>query len=371
MSRRPSHGVSVGIALLALSGACSKSDLIIVTDEQTDLPRPADLLIPPSSDLGMESKDLAMPSDLASQYSCRGEDAPGTSYKLVMNKLTLPSSSGSGAFLYDYDGDGRAENQLKNLISTVSLAGLDIQTTLQNAVTSGQLINLVALKSSSTDSSSCVGVSLNQGKPGPTPRFDGTDTFMPAMAMGSPLGGTLSSGRLVTTDSRSLKADTEAQFSLQISLGSGLVTLPLRGVHVEGTLQSSGSLRTMSSGVLHGVVAKSDIERKLMPALADQITQMINSDPYSSTSQTIIGLFESKTAPVSVNKCMTMSRCCRLSPATCVILPEEVSASPIGGVIAPDVEVLDAAGKWKPVPGGKNYNAMSVGMGFTAISAWF
>jgi hypothetical protein len=363
--------VAVGVALLTLSGACSKSDLIFVSDEQMDLPKPADLTGPTSSDMGTDSKDMASPSDMSSQYSCRGEDAPGKSYKLVMNKLTLPSSSGSGAFLYDYDGDGRAENQLKNLISTVSLAGLDVQTTLQDAVTSGQLINLVALKSNATDSSSCVGVSLSQGKPGPSPRFDGSDVFTPASATGSPLGGTLSSGRLVTTDSRSLKADTEAQFSLQLSLGRGLVTLPLRGVHVEGALQSSGSLWKVSSGVLHGAVAKADIERKLLPVLADELTQMINSDPYSSTSQTVISLFESKTDPVSVNKCMTMSRCCRLSPATCVILPEEVGNSPIGGVLAPDVEVLDAAGKWKPVPGGKNYNAMSVGIGFTAISASF
>lgn len=368
MLRRLSKPVAA--VALVLVGACSKSDLIYVTDEQPDLPKPSDLAMTTGSDMGSENKDLATP-DLASQYSCRGEDAPGKVYKLVMNKLTLPSSSGSGTFAHDYDGDGRTENQLKNLISTIALAGLDVQTPLQSAVTSGQIINLVAIKSAATDSSSCVGVTLNQGKSGPIPKFDGSDVFTPATAIGSLLGGSIVSGKLATTDARSLKADTESQFALQISLGRGLVSLPLRGVHIEGSLQSAGSLMQISSGVLHGVVAKADIDRKLMPAVAGELTQTINSDPFSSTSQTIINLFESKTDPVSVNKCMTMARCCRLSPATCVILPEEVANSPIGGVLSPDVEVLDDTGKWKPVPGGKKYNAMSVGIGFTAISATF
>lgn len=361
--------IAAVLSAVVLVGACTTSDPSYFTDDKADLST-LDLAIPTGADLATEAKDLATP-DLAMQYSCRGQDAPGKSYKLVMNQLTLPSSSGTGSFAYDFDGDGRTENQLKSLISTIAIAGLDMQKPLQDAVQSGQIINLLAIQSAATDTASCVGVTLNRGKLGPMPKFDGSDVFSPVTLFGSPLGGSLLSGKLATTDSRILKADTESSFALPISLGRGLLTLPLRGVHVEGRLQLVGSLWQVSAGVIHGVVAKSDIDSKVLPAVADQVTQLINSDPFSSSARALINLFESSTDPVSVNKCVIAARCCRLNPATCMILPDEVRNSSVGAVLSPDVEVLDEMGKWKPVPGGKKYNAMSVGIGFSAITASF
>lgn len=325
--------------------------------------------IPSPPDLTGRPGDLGTANDLARSFSCRGEDAPGTTYQLVMNKLLLPGVSGSKTYVYDLDGDGRQENQLKNIISTVALAGLDIQTTIDDAVENGLIINLLSVTSAAVDTSACVGVSLNQGKQGSRPKFDGTDRFTPISATGSPLGAVLAATQLKSVDSRNLKPDTESQFELQISLGRSVLKLPLRGVHIEAGLQMAGPFWQLTSGALHGAVAKKDIDDKLVPAIADQLTQLIHNDPFSATSKTIIGLFESTTDPVSVTKCMTATRCCRTSPATCVILPEEVVNSPVGGVLAPDVEVLDGTGQWKPVAGGKKYNAMSVGIGFTAISA--
>ena len=356
------------LAALAVCSSCSKPGLIYVEDDQSDMPRSIDFAGSTADLAGTMTMDMASARDLASGYSCRGEDAPGKTYKLVMNSLTLPKSGGA-TFAYDFDGDGRTENQLKNLVATVSITGLDLQTPLSDAVSSGQIINLISLTSDSVDTAACVGVSLNQGKGGSFPKFDGSDVFTPVSPTGSPLGGTLASAKLVTAHSRVLTAVTESQFELQISLGMGLLKLPLRGVQIEGSVQSGGPVWRMTSGVLHGVVAKKDISSELLLAIADQITALIHSDPLSSNTRTIINLFESATDPVSVTKCMTPSRCCRLSPATCVILPEEVQRSPIGGVLSPDVEVLDDMGKWKPVPGGKNYNAMSVGLGFSAITA--
>ncbi len=357
------------LAALAVCSSCSKPGLIYVEDDQSDMPRSIDFAGSTADLAGTMTMDMASARDLASGYSCRGEDAPGKTYKLVMNSLTLPGSTGSSTFAYDFDGDGRTENQLKNLVAAVSVAGLDLQTPLSDAVSSGQIINLISLTSDSVDAAACVGVSLNQGKGAAFPKFDGSDVFTPVSPTGSPLSGALASGKLTTTHSRVLTAVTESQFELQISLGKGLLKLPLRGAQIEGIVQSGGPVFRMTSGVLHGVVAKKDIDDKLLPAIADQITDLIHSDPTSSNTRVIINLFESSTDPVSVTKCMTPSRCCRLSPATCVILPEEVQRSPIGGVLSPDVEVLDDLGKWKPVPGGKKYNAMSVGLGFSAITA--
>jgi len=352
------------LALLICSvAACSTNGNPDLLDFGTlpDIPLPSDLAVRPG--------DLAMAPDLARTFTCRGDDAPGTTYKLVMNKVLLPGASGSKTYVYDFDGDGRPENQLKNVLNTISLSGLDIQTPVDDAVSSGLIINLLSLTSSAVDNSSCVGVSLHQGKPGGRPKFDGTDTFNPVSPTGSPLAGTLLATQLKTVESRNLKPETESQFQLQLSLGKTLLQLPLRGVHVEGGFQTAGPFWQIQSGALYGAIAKKDLDGKLVPAIADQLTVLIHSDPFSSTAQTIIALFESKTDPVSVTKCMTASRCCRTSPATCVILPEEVQNSVVGNVLAPDIEVLDSMGQWKPVAGGKKYNAMSVGLGFTAISA--
>lgn len=355
--------------------ALSLSLLAACTTDKMDFPDLGwlpDIPTPPTPpDLSMSPPDLSTPQDMSKVPSCRGEDAPGKTYRLVMNKLLLPGVAGHKPYTYDYAGDGRSVNQLKNLLTTIALAGLDVQAPIDDAVTRGQIINLLSLTSSAVDNSSCVGMSLNQGQLGPVPKFDGTDVFTKVSAVGSPLGGQLASSQFKSVESRNLKPDTESQFDLQLSLGKGLLKLPLRGVHVEGTFQPAGPFWQIQSGALYGAIAKKDIDDKILPAVADQLTTLIRADPTSTTTTAIINIFESKTDPVSVTKCMTASRCCRTSPATCVILPEEVKNSAIGGAFNPDVEVLDDMGKWKPVPGGKNYNAMSVGVGFTAITATY
>lgn len=358
--------LALGLSLLA---ACSTGK-----QDFPDLGSLPDIPLPPGPpDLAMlpPPPDLAMSIDMAKSYTCRGEDAPGKTYRLVMNQLLLPGVAGHKTYVYDFDGDGRAENQLKNIMATISLAGLDVQTPLDDAVTGGQIINLLSLTSASVDTAACVGMTLNQGQTGPKPKFDGTDVFTPVAKPGTVLGASLASMQLKSVESRNLKSDTESQFELQISLGGSPLKLPLRGVHVEGTFQMAGPFWQIQSGALYGAIAKKDIDDKVLPAIADQLTTLIRSAPMSSTAQTLINLFESKTDPVSVTKCMTASRCCRTSPATCVILPEEVRNSAIGGVFSPDVEVLDDMGQWKPVPGGKKFNAMSVGLGFTAITATY
>ena len=149
------------------------------------------------------------------------------------------------------------------------------------------------------------------------------------------------------------------------------LTLPLHGLHIEGTLERSGTLVRIKQGMLHGVISATDLDMRLIPAIADQITRLINSDPMSSTTMTIIGLFENMANAVTKTKCMTASKCCKTSPATCVILPQEVKMSVVGGVLTPDVEVFDGGGAWKPVPGGRSPNAMTLGVGFTAVTASF
>lgn len=316
--------------------------------------------------------DMKPAMDSGASYTCRGTDAPGTTYKVVTDSLTLPKSTGTRTYNYDFDGDGKAENKLRTLIQVIALAGLDLQASVDLAVASGTTLQLASLTTSDVTSSTCSGVLIVPAKPTLSPpKFDGTDVLDKVMTAPATLIGAIAAGKLTTKASKDLASTEDSPLELSLSLGGMTLTLPLHGLHLEGTVERTGSLVRIKDGALHGVISATDLDMRLVPAIADQITRLINSDPMSSTTMTIIALFENMANAVTKTKCMTPSMCCKTSPATCVILPAEVKASPIGGVLTPDVEVFDGGGAWKPVPGGRSPNGMTLGVGITAITAAF
>jgi hypothetical protein len=359
----------LGLALAAsLGGACADK-----SSEQA-----ADLGVDPSdlsgvaADAGAGGRDLPANPDGAVSAACRGEEAPGRSYKLATRSLLLPTQA--RGFAVDLDGDGRPDNQLKNLLAVIAAAGLDLQAQIDLAVEAGQTVSLLQLRSTDPATSGCVGVTLGLAQPsgpGAQPRYDGTDTFTVEGKL-APGSGRLTAGRFEMTPPRAQKAADETAVELRLTLSPGSVlTLPLRGAHVEGTFTKSGAVWLLRDGALHGAVSQKDVEQRLVPMIADQVTMLINRDPTSATAQVLIGLFESKTDPASVAKCMVPANCCRTSPGTCKILPAEVSVSAVGTLLAPDIEVLDDAGRWQPSAGGRAYDALSVGLGIEAITAAF
>lgn len=354
-----------GLALLA---ACSGK----AGEQAADLGAPSSDLAGVVLDLGAGGRDLAAAPDGSVSAGCRGEEAPGRSYKLATRSLLLPTQA--RAFATDLDGDGRPDNQLKNLLAVISAAGLDLQAQIDLAVEAGQTVSLLQLRTVDTTTSDCVGVMLGVATPsgpGAPPRYDGTDTFTVEGKL-APGSGRLSTGSFAMTPPRDQKAADETTVELRLTLSPGsILTLPLRGAHIEGTLERLGAGWRLRDGALHGAVSQKDVEGRLVPIIADQVTMLINRELTSSTAQVLIGLFESKTDPTSVAKCMVPANCCRTSPGTCKILPAEVSASAVGTLLAPDIEVLDDAGRWQPSAGGRAYDALSVGVGIDAVTATF
>jgi hypothetical protein len=336
-----------------------------------DLPVPGDLAVP--GDLGVRT-DLAVPADLATGADllaplCRGDGAPGTMRRLATSSLKLPTAA--TGFAIDLDGDGRTENQLKNIIGAISALGMDPQVQVDDAVRSGQLVYLLGLKTTSLDTS-CAGLVMNRALPtAAPPAYDGSDVFTSALPMSAQFTAGVPMGQLGTTLPKDLKAADEATLPLSLALGPMVVTLPLRGVHVQGRLELTAGKLTIRDGQIHGAIAVTDLDRVVYPQLAATVTAMINGDPMSSTTRTLIGLFESATSPVSIAKCMVAKDCCKTSPSTCRILPEEVKDSVVGTLFSPDVEVISATDQWAPVRGGANKDAVSVGIGFSAVQASF
>ena len=320
------------------------------------------------------------PNNMPPAPVCDAKAVTGTDNKAATDALKLPGVSGNKTYVYDFDGDNRQENQLKNLINTISLSGLDIQASVNKAVQSGDAIVLMNLKTGDIMKADCASVTMGLAKGpapmAPAPKFDGSDTFqmLPDITPVS-LFGKIDGGKLSTLASKEQRGDieTEQQILVNLPLGDGKnLPLALHGAHLEGTVVKDGSVIRIKDGVLHGVLAQKDIDDKIVPLVANLLTDMINKDPMSDTAKTIIGLFENQNDAVTKKKCMDNAKdCCKSNPTTCKILPAEVKNSAVGGVLSSDVQVFDDNGNWAPVAGGKKYNGMSVGIGFTGVSAKF
>lgn len=361
---------TVATTSLGLWIACSNQETLL--DEDAEKRLDFAVALPDLSRFDFTMATDLTPSDSGHDYSCRGIDAPGPTYKLVTNSLRLPKSAGILSYTYDFDGNGKPENQLRNLTQILALAGLDLQAGVDEAVAKGASLQLASVTTSDLSFSNCAGVTLMPAKPTlMLPKFDGSDILERAMTPAADLIGKVNAGKLATKATKDLLPKEEARADLSLSLGRMSLTLPLRGLHMEGTLEKTGTLLRIRDGALHGVVSAMDIDTKILPAVAAQLTLMINSDPMSPTTKTLINLFENMANAVTATKCMKASQCCHLNPTTCFIMPEEVKQSALGAVLAPDIEVFDSSGEWKPVPDGRNRNGMSLGVGFSAITATF
>jgi hypothetical protein len=219
----------------------------------------------------------------------------------------------------------------------------------------------------------------------PAPKFDGTDTFKIGTGMTATLYGGITAGKFTSVASKDQTPATEPKVTLLLPLSMGnTLNLQLRGAHVEGTLAMEGGVLKIKNGAIHGVLSQMDIDTNIIPLVAGMLSQLIHNDSPAGTpgdtAKAIIGLFEQKSGDASKAKCAAnIADCCGPAapagmmghPDTCKITVDEVKQSSIGGVLAPDVQVLDAQGNWKPVAGGKMYNGMSVGIGFTSVKASF
>lgn len=310
--------------------------------------------------------------DLASPPKACTRNAPGSLYQYVTNNVYLPS--GVMTYGIDIDGNGKADNQFAKLTGVIG-SQVDLQTPITAAVRSGDLLLGLAVRAASFNNACAAVDSIPLAKLVPPPRFDGTDQLSPQAvplaalygAIGDPLPDTPTgnpSGQLSTVLSAKLTNQDPQSLTLQIPLWLGALPLTLQGVHVQARIDDRGLL----SGQLHGAISMTDVDTKILPTMATLSTLAINRDPNGSTAKTIIQLFEDQNNPVSQKKCMVAADCCATSPMTCKILPAEVAGP---ALLAPDVEVFDAAGRWAPVPNGANKNGLSVGMGFTAVRATY
>ena len=205
----------------------------------------------------------------------------------------------------------------------------------------------------------------------PPPDFSGHGSFAndrtvpSAHFKASIAGGVLDSESPVNTS-----APVTLTLKLALIPGAPPVSLPVNGAHL--TFTSAGgridSTCTVAGtpgqpcGGLQGSIRATDLQNNILPQMAAALTAQIQANPNGVAAQTLEALFD-------LGGCTDANGMVAKAQDLVVTACELGSAPLIQHLLAPDVQIFDANGNYKPVPKGSQKDSISVGIGFTAVPA--
>ncbi len=287
-------------------------------------------------------KPPALPTQLPPTLAAT--PATGIQYHFVTNKLLIPTTQAqSQEFALNIDGNSQQhlENKVGDLLTllTSSIPNLQLQSTLDQAINAGQLVTLHVVKANDPLNDPSVSWSIFLGqKTQSAPKFDGSDKFTlnPATPTNSPIIGSLTNGHF---------SGGPGTARIQMFLLGQPVEVDLIGLRLEADLSTKGC----TNGKLGGGVTVEEFRSKLLPALAAGLNQVIKTDKAVATP--LLQAFD--------------------SDHNGTITPQELENNPVLMLaISPDLDLLDASGKFNPGQDGVK-DSYSVGFGFTCVPATF
>ena len=275
----------------------------------------------------------------------------------------------------DGDPQNRPDNALGGILSALKSNGVDIQTAVTESLEKGDLILLHSLKSTSltADAAASWTVYLGEGTAEP-PAFDGTDNFTidPTGPTDGVLPGAITAGEF---------NGGPGNVTIALALTTGApIKVKLVGTRIKATVSANGC----TDGVLGGGITKDELDGSVIPGIVVLMNNSIQDDGAS-------GPLACATAndPVCVaapngdaTACDTVRKVCVSSTSTTIlglfdadnsvsITEQEVKdAIIIKALLAPDVDLLNAAGEFEPRADGKE-ESLSVGIGFTCAKGIF
>ncbi len=269
------------------------------------------------------------------------------SYHFVTNSLLIPTTqaqSQTWALDVDKDPQQRLDNLFGDMLATlVSVSpGLELQSTLDEMINTGQLVMLHVLKTGDLQNDPDAQWTLFHGmKTESTPVFDGSDNF------------TIDPG--TTTDSSILNGSiTNGHFSggpASASVQMAFMGIPLEveliGVRIEADVNANGC----SNGKLAGGLTEEKFRAGFLPILVDGLNQTIEANSGATFTQTLLTAFDGDNNGI--------------------ISQDELEGNILFKVASsPDLDLLDAAGQFNPGQDGIK-DSLSVGLGFTCVPANF
>jgi len=270
--------------------------------------------------------------------------ATGVEYYFVTNKLLIPTTQEqTQAFALNVDGDSQKhlDNKFGDLFTLLASAsqGIELQSTLDQAVSAGQLVSLHMAKTNDPLTDQSVSWSIFQGqKTQSAPNFDGSDKFTldSAAPINLPIVGSLTNGHFTGGPGTT---------QVEISLLGQSVDVDLIGVRLEVDFSAQGC----ANGKLGGGVTVDEFRGKLLPAIADGFNQIIKRD--QTVANTLLPVFDSD------------------HDGTITI--QELENNPLLMIaISPDLDLLDASGNFNPNQDSVK-DSYSLGLGFTCVPATF
>ena len=268
----------------------------------------------------------------------------GIQYHFISNKLLIPTTQEqTQAVALNVDGD--AQQHPDNLFGTLltlltsSAQGIELQSAVDQAVNAGQIVSLHVVKADDPLNDSSVSWSIFQGqKTQSAPLFDGSDKFTvdSASPANSPIVGSLTNGHF---------SGGSGTAQVQMFVLGQLVEVDLIGVRLEADLSAKGC----TNGKLGGGVTVEEFRGKLLPAITDGLNQIIKAD--KTAANTLLQTFDSDhNGAISI---------------------QELESNPLLMLaVSPDLDLLDASGKFSPGQDGVK-DSYSVGLGFTCVPATF
>lgn len=309
--------------------------------------------------------DLATPADLS--------DAPDLTpapdlaisvggHKYVLNQIMLPMQRSDYAM--DLNGDGHLDNQLGNIIGAVESQGLDAQTAVGVAIQAGSALHLVSLDATDpalmNDPNAGAGLWVAKSM---APDFSGQGKFAIDNAYpASKFTGRLDAGHFSSENPVMTMKPVHATLKLPLA-GVTPIVLPINGAHIQFDAQSGNPPRLVS-GQLHGSIKNSDVQGKIIPAVAMALNAQVQANPGSPNTMQLLALFDTGGC---ANPNGTMAKANDGKIDVCEVSTNQI----IQNVLAPDVQIYDANGNYAPNPANTKKDSLSMGVAFTAVRASF
>lgn len=330
----------------------------------------ADMAI--ANDLSM-APDLSSPTDLAtSQYgdgAVACEPAGGAvRAQYVWNALTVPMQRQDYAI--DLNGDGRVDNQLGELENVFHGQGIDVQGDATKAVQSGQSLTLVDEHADDLTGDACAATDLSSAQAMASPDFSGAGHFTPDGSMPGHFAGPIVISRF-TSEPPPATAVVPVIVHLKLPLLGAVSPVDVVGARVTYVRNAGG---TLMMGQLNGALRNKDVQTQLMPNIAASLTAQVQADPSSSRSMQLLSLFDNggKADPAcAAGTCKNPDGSCAVKGDQKIDTCELATSALITNLLAPDVQLFDAAGNYHPNPANTNKDCLSIGLAFTAVGATF
>jgi hypothetical protein len=284
---------------------------------------------------------LASPTFVGSTANSASVSPKPVKHGYVFNKILLPNTNTQAQeYGFDLNSDAEADNQLGKVFATLGSMGLDLQSQAQQVVSSGELVTLLSVQTTSLKNAKRVRVRLFKGNPQTSPDLNGGGRF--------------------SVDKTSAHAELKARIVSKVIVSKagdvpfalpgflpGMAPVPL--VLLDGLISAKCTAKRCTDGRIGGGVSAQQIDLLFIPAMGKSVRPLIARDCIGTTEDTcaegstgraLMGLFDANDDGT--------------------VTDQEIRENAlIGSLLAPDLD-LDGNGV---------ADSLSAGFGFVAANA--